>query len=135
VQIPSPIWEAVMAHARFCAPEECCGLLAADGDGSIRFAYPLTNSYHSPVRFNIEPAEMFGALRHAESNGWELAGSFHSHPAGPAYPSPTDQAEAAEPGWLYLVASLRPSELRGFRLSGAAPVEVALEVGQPFFAP
>jgi proteasome lid subunit RPN8/RPN11 len=121
-----------MAHARYCAPEECCGLIAADAQGAIRFAYPLTNSYHSPVRFNIEPAEMFGALRHAESNGWDLAGAFHSHPRGPAYPSPTDQAEAGEPSWLYLVASLQPPELRGFTLSGTEPTEVALEMNEGF---
>ena len=118
-----------MAHARFCAPEECCGLIAADASGAIRFAYPLTNSYHSPVRFNIEPSEMFGAVRHAESNGWDLAGAFHSHPAGPAYPSPTDQAEAGEPGWLYLVASLQPPDLRAFSLAGEHPHEIELEVG------
>ena len=115
---------AIVAHASNCAPAECCGLLAADGDGRIRFAYPLTNADPSPVSYTIDPEEHFHALRHAESQGWEIAGVFHSHPRGPASPSLVDVRSALEPDWVYLVAA--PGEIRGFRIREGHVEELGL---------
>jgi proteasome lid subunit RPN8/RPN11 len=115
----------ILAHAANCAPNECCGLLAADTTGGIRFAYPLTNADPSPVSYTVDPEEHFGALRHAEAQGWEIAGVFHSHPRGPATPSMMDVRTALEPDWIYLVAA--PGEIRGFRIAGGNVVEVELE--------
>jgi proteasome lid subunit RPN8/RPN11 len=119
------IRRAILTHADNCAPDECCGLLASDHTGRICFADPLTNAHPSPVGYTIDPDEHFRALRHAESNGWEIAGAFHSHPRGPATPSMIDVQSALEPDWLYLVAS--PSEIRGFRIAGGEVAEVGLE--------
>lgn len=69
------------------------------------FVYPLTNADHSPTAYTVAPEEHFGALMHAERNGWELIGAFHSHPRGPDELSATDLALASEPGWFYLVVT------------------------------
>jgi proteasome lid subunit RPN8/RPN11 len=125
LSLDDQIRRAIVTHADNCAPNECCGLLAGDPTGRICFAYPLTNAHPSPVSYTIDPEEHFRALRHAESNGWEIAGAFHSHPRGPATPSIIDVQSALEPDWLYLVAS--PGEIRGFRIADGEVVELGLE--------
>ena len=106
MDMPEQVRDAMIAHARFCYPEEACGLLACDPDGRVRMVYALTNAEHSPVAYTVDPAEHLKAMRHAERNGWELAGVFHSHTHSPAYPSPTDVARAVEPDWVYVLVSI-----------------------------
>ena len=135
MQMPDEIRRAMIAHARFSAPEEACGLLAADDAGALRMVYCLTNTDHSPVAFTLDPTEHYRALRHAETRGWRLAGVFHSHPGTGAYPSPTDVAGALEPEWLYVVVSLEASDdpvVRGFWIEEGRVVEEPLsEAGSP----
>jgi proteasome lid subunit RPN8/RPN11 len=116
---------AIEAHAENCLPDECCGLLAADSSGAIRFAYPLDNSTPSPVSFTIAPEEHYGALSHAERQGWEICGVFHSHPAGLAKPSASDVTAGLDPDWVHLIYSW--DELRAFSIRGNEVTE--LEVG------
>ncbi len=106
MEVPAEIRRAMVAHAAFCLPDEACGLLAADAAGLLRMTYR--------------------ALRHAEARGWHLAGVFHSHPGGPAYPSPTDIAQALEPEWLYVVVGLQAPaapEVRAFWIRDGVVVE------------
>jgi len=103
--LPDQIRWAILAHAENCAPNECCGLVAVDDLGRLRFAYPLSNADPSPISYTIDPDEHFRAMRHAESMGWEIGGVFHSHPGGTAMPSMIDVQMALEPDWLYLVAA------------------------------
>lgn len=117
MEVPRQIHDAMVAHALFCFPEEACGLLAADPDGRLRMAYCLTNADHSPSTYTVDPTEHFRALRHAERQGWHLAGAFHSHTRSAPYPSPTDLTLAAEPEWLYVIvglADLRAPKVRGY---------------------
>jgi len=125
----------MVAHASFCLPDEACGLLAADGAGRLRMAYCLSNSAPSPTAFTLDPGEHFRALRHAEARGWHLAGVFHSHPGGPAFPSATDIAQALEPEWLYVVVGVvvglqAPAvpEVRGFWIRGGVVEEEPLRI-------
>lgn len=133
VELPRPILDAMVQHARFAYPEEACGLLASDGSG-LRMAYCLTNVMASPTRFTVDPTEHFRAMRHAEGNGWDLSAVFHSHTHSAAYPSPTDVAAALEPDWLYVVVSLRDQvrpEVRGYWIRDGAVVEEPLVVTGP----
>jgi proteasome lid subunit RPN8/RPN11 len=117
MEIPAQIRAAMVAHARFCYPEEACGLLAADDTGRLRMTYCLTNVERSPVSYTLDPTEHMRALRHAERNGWTLTGVFHSHTHTAAYPSRTDVARALEPDWLYVLVSLEEGDspdVRGF---------------------
>jgi proteasome lid subunit RPN8/RPN11 len=90
----------------------------------IRFAYPLDNSAPSPVSFTIAADEHYGALRHAERQGWEISGVFHSHPAGSAAPSPTDVAAGLDPEWVHLIYAWR--EVRAFSIRGGDVTELEL---------
>jgi proteasome lid subunit RPN8/RPN11 len=129
VELPAEIRRVMVAHTLFCFPEEGCGLLAADEEGRLRMAYCLSNADRSPATYRLEPEEHFGALRHAEALGWHLAGVFHSHPAGPACPSPADVAQALEPDWLYVVVGLAgraAPEVRGFWIRDGQMVEEPL---------
>ena len=125
--LPAQINEAVIAHARFTYPIEACGLLALDEAGAIRMAYCLTNLDRSRYRFTVDPNEHFRALRHAERNGWEIGGVFHSHPFSPAFPSPTDVGGALDPTWLHVVVGLAdPSapEVRVFTIADGVVTEI-----------
>ncbi|MGA7097987.1 MAG: M67 family metallopeptidase [Acidimicrobiia bacterium] len=122
--LPDQGRQAILAHATASAPDECCGLLALDADGRIRFVYPLTNANPSPVTFTIDPAEHFGAVKHAESNDWEIGGVFHSHPRGPAHPSMIDVRESPGPEWLYIVTDL--VDVRAFRIVENSVVELQM---------
>lgn len=130
VRVPAEIRDAMVAHARWCFPEEACGLLAGDPDGRIRMAYALTNRDASPVGFTIEPEEHFRAWKHAERNGWDLVGAFHSHPRSAAYPSAVDVDRVGDPDWLYVVVGLDVPEkpaVRGFRIRDGVVAEERLE--------
>lgn len=103
VALNSQVLDAMVAHSRFCYPEEACGLLAADQSGSPRMVYCLTNVDQSPNRFTVDPVEHYHAWKHAEANGWTMAGSFHSHPRSEPVPSPSDIVGALDPDWWYFV--------------------------------
>lgn len=77
------------------SPEEACGLVAGEGGRSIA-VIEVANLLRSPVRFRMDPQEQIEALTRIEAQGWELLAIYHSHPAGPPFPSPTDLDE-----WYY----------------------------------
>lgn len=132
MRIPAPICQAMVAHARFEFPNEACGLLAADESGELRMCYSLTNADRSPVSFTVDPTEHFRAMQHAERNGWELAGVFHSHTHTDAVPSATDRRQALEPDWLYVVVGPSTSdqpEVRAYRIVDGLVSEEPLGVG------
>ena len=60
----------------------------------------------SPTRFLIDPKDHIDARRAARGRGLEVLGFYHSHPHSPAWPSPTDVAEAAYPDAVHLIVSL-----------------------------
>ncbi len=113
-RIDQRLVNAMVWHSRYEEPAEACGLLAMDAQGSIRFVYCLTNSVEATDSFTIAPHEYFGASRHAERNGWEIAGLFHSHPSGHLIPSATDRSNAPGSDWLYVIVGT--DEARIFRL-------------------
>jgi [CysO sulfur-carrier protein]-S-L-cysteine hydrolase len=126
VVVPGSVARAIEAHVRTCLPEEACGLLAFDAGGRMRFAYPLTNADRSEVSFTVAPEEHFGAVRHAERNGWEVMGAFHSHPASAPVPSETDVARAPDTEWVHLVAGMDGDAvvIRAFRIVGGQVSEM-----------
>lgn len=129
VPMPGQVHDAMIAHAQFCLPEEACGLMAVDDAGAIRMVYATTNVDRSPVRFTVAPNEHFRAIRHAESQGWAIAGSFHSHPDSAAYPSATDVAGALDSDWLYVIVGMGNGapEVRGFRIAGSNVFEIVFQ--------
>ena len=110
--------EALVAHAREQAPDECCGLLLGTAS-SITEAVRAGNLSDRPrSRFLIDPKDHIDLRRNARARGLEVLGFYHSHPRSAAVPSPIDLAEAAYPGHLYLIVSLaaEPPEVAVYRL-------------------
>src|SRR5262249_13148471 len=108
----------VAAHARASLPEECCGLLIGRDD-RIEDSVEARNTAERPtVRFVIDPADHFKAIREARRRGLDVVGFYHSHPRSPAAPSPADLAEATYAGYLYLIVGLAEEtpEMGLFRL-------------------
>jgi proteasome lid subunit RPN8/RPN11 len=128
--------EAMLAHAAHHRPTEACGLLATDPEGTVRFVYCLSNADASPRAFTIAPDEYFGANRHAERHGWQIAGMFHSHPDGLPVPSATDLARAPASDWLYIVVARDQARLyaladRRFRLVGSLTTDSGKAASRP----
>jgi len=91
---------------------------------------PMRNLEASPVRFRIDDREHIAlrrSLRHT-SPARHIIGVYHSHPSGPARPSPRDLADAHYPEWLYLVIAFAGTyvRVRGFALNGGRPRPVRL---------
>ncbi len=137
LELPQPIAEEMLAHARAELPNEACGLLSGHRDGSrvaaVEF-HPARNALASPLRYDVHPDDLVRIVFEIEEAGRELVGIFHSHVASPAIPSPTDLRQAQYPDALYLLASLSdPSApptaaLRAWTIRDQASTEVALEL-------
>ena len=109
---------AIIAHARRDAPRECCGLLAGQGR-KIELAIPLRNVDKRPrVRFTIDPAEHIAVRRALRTLApkLQIVGVYHSHPHGPAKPSPSDIAESYYPDWYYAIVDGRRNAIRVFQI-------------------
>ena len=111
--------DAIVQHARRDAPRECCGLLAAR-EGIVDEAIPARNLEASEVRFLIDPADQFAALKRTRADGREIVGAYHSHPRSAAVPSATDLAEAHYEEFMYVIVSLAGDvpDARAYRLEG-----------------
>ncbi len=124
--IPELIITAMIKHSQALNPEEACGLIAFD-NARPAMCYCLTNVQHSTTAFTIDPSEYFGAMRHAESRGWEIGGVFHSHPGTPAEPSQIDLDLTPDPEWLYVIVSLTGPypAVRCYRQTPQSATEIA----------
>lgn len=105
VRLTRSVWQSLITAARRAAPEECCGLLLGH-DGLIEEARQTANmAADRRHRFEIDPQALIDAYRAARAGGPELIGFFHSHPAGPPAPSPTDQAMASGDGSVWAIVT------------------------------
>jgi len=110
----------MFAHARACAPEECCGLLGGVV-GEAASVYPLRNVAREPSRtYEAAPRELFDAQRLMRGRGETLLAIYHSHPRShDPEPSPTDVRLAFYPAAVYFIIGFdEQSEcvLRAFRV-------------------
>ncbi len=109
VLIPEGVRDAMVSHALSEYPREACGLLAGEKVRGrvflIKRAYRTRNISDSPLRYEIDPEDMYRAFLDAEKEGMEIVGAYHSHPLGKAVPSKMDE-ERAHPGFLYVIISV-----------------------------
>jgi proteasome lid subunit RPN8/RPN11 len=130
MKIPRSIYEQMLEHAREEAPNECCGILGGK-DGGATTLYRATNAEHSPLRYTLDPNDLFRiTFREIPEHDEEMLAIYHSHTASPAYPSQTDINLATYPDSIYLILSLAEDEepLRGFRIDDGEVSEVDLSV-------
>lgn len=105
-------------------PLEACGLIAGPtpdgGPAHAERCYPATNAAASSRVYTVEPRDLLRADREAEAAGLEILGVWHSHTHTDAYPSPTDVGQAPDPGWHYVLVSLRDLHpaVRSYRIQG-----------------
>jgi [CysO sulfur-carrier protein]-S-L-cysteine hydrolase len=121
LRLPAVVYSEIVAHCLRGLPDEACGLISGDpATGHVDRCYPTRNLAASAKLYTVDPAEHLRADRDAEERGSEIIGVFHSHTHTDAYPSPTDIAQAPDPGWHYVLVSLRDSHptLRSYRIQG-----------------
>lgn len=119
LRLGQEVYDTIVAHALDGLPLEACGLLAtAPGDSFVEAAYPCRNAAESARVYEVHALDHLRADRDAEDRGLEIAGVYHSHTHTDAYPSPTDVGQAPDPGWHYVLVSLREAEpmVRSYRI-------------------
>jgi len=120
--------QKMIAHVDFHAPLEACGLLAGL-NSQVESVLEVTNQAQSAARFVMNPIEQLKAFEWIESNGLDLIGIFHSHPAGPETVSPTDIADAAYAVVHVVLARVNGAwHARGFWIKDGAVSEVSLQI-------
>jgi proteasome lid subunit RPN8/RPN11 len=122
--------QAITQRAGIHAPLEACGLLAGRGNRVEKVLF-VQNQAQSPVRFVMDPYEQLQAFEWIDSNGLDLLGIFHSHPAGPETASPTDIAEAAY-AVVHVICARKDGrwKLRGFWIASRQATEVELQIAE-----
>jgi len=103
VTISRSILAGMKKASMAAAPREACGLLLGAGREIERFTECANVSEVPEIRFEIEPAALFAALRAERAGGPAVLGYWHSHPSGDATPSRTDAAMAAPDGKLWVI--------------------------------
>jgi proteasome lid subunit RPN8/RPN11 len=105
MRISRDLLEAIRSHAASLPDREVCGLLLGTPDHVIAVR-PTENTASDPTRrFEIDPVDLFVAIKAERAGGPQLAGCYHSHPNGLAEPSATDRACAAGDGKAWIIVA------------------------------
>jgi proteasome lid subunit RPN8/RPN11 len=108
LRLSATAYRRMIGHCLDGLPHEACGLLGGDPDtGRALVCYPTGNVAASARLYTVDPKHHLHADRDAEGRGLEIMGVFHSHTHTEAYPSATDVAQAPDPGWHYVIVSLK----------------------------
>ena len=94
IQLNKADFEKMLAHATRELPDEACGLIAGEVQGTdkiVRKVYLLTNIDHSNEHFSLDPKEQLAAVKDMRANGLVPLGNWHSHPESPSRPSEEDK--------------------------------------------
>ena len=96
----------------------------------VRFV-PCRNASESARIYSIDGRELLRAEMAAEADGLGIIGVVHSHTHSEPYPSPTDVAQAPDPGWHYVIVSLKRGapETRSYRIVDGAIASEPVAVG------
>jgi len=126
---PTDAFAQMIGHMYDGYPLEACGLLIGQG-ATVRRFVPCANVAASARVYTIDPREHLRAERAADDAGLEVIGVVHSHTHSEPYPSPTDVAQAPDPGWHYVIVSLKRGapESRSYRIVDGAISEEPISV-------
>jgi [CysO sulfur-carrier protein]-S-L-cysteine hydrolase len=100
---PRPIYNNMLAQATAESPNQCCGLLGGQIDGSsgkIERLFPLVVETSSPVEYR-------SALKDVKKKGLELLAIYHSRPNGSPFPSQQDIESNLAPEVANFIISLK----------------------------
>ena len=139
MKIAPDLLGAVIAHALEDPKNEVCGVVAVDtegaGEGQVTSAvdvYRAVNVHGSPLKFEIDPAELLALYNTIDDQGLELGAIYHSHVRSAPYPSQTDIGFAANwPGVEWIIVGLKDGqapEVRSYLIENGRVREVELQV-------
>jgi proteasome lid subunit RPN8/RPN11 len=150
MKIAPELLDRVVAHALEDPRNEVCGVVAVEdgsgtgsdsGIGQMPRATQTTraldvhravNVHASPLKFEIDPAELLELYNSIEDAGRTLGAIYHSHVRSAPYPSQTDIGFAANwPGVEWIIVGLtngEAPEVRSYLIEDGRVQEVALEV-------
>jgi [CysO sulfur-carrier protein]-S-L-cysteine hydrolase len=134
LRLEDDVYDAVVSAALDGYPLEICGLLGGRlGEAAeAGVYYPCRNAAASAKVYTLDPRDHLRADRAAEDAGLDLVGVVHSHTHTDAYPSPTDVDAAPDPGWHYVIVSLREAEpsVRSYRIVDGTIAEEGVVIGR-----
>lgn len=127
IKLKKSDFDKILAHAEKELPNEACGLIAGEINGSdkiIKEIYLLTNIDASNEHFSLDPKEQLAAIKDMRSKGFVPLGNWHSHPESPSRPSDEDKRLAHDSKASYMIISLMERDkpvLNSFRITGEDP--------------
>jgi [CysO sulfur-carrier protein]-S-L-cysteine hydrolase len=149
MKISKRLLDELVVHALEDPKNEVCGVVAvtpeqAAADRPVDQApttdraaraveiHRAVNVHASPLKFEIDPAELLALYNAIEGAGGELGAIYHSHVRSAPYPSQTDIGFAANwPGVEWVIVGLadgQAPEVRSYLIEDGRVREVALEV-------
>jgi proteasome lid subunit RPN8/RPN11 len=139
-RLPLAVEAQLRRHCEAQYPDEACGALFGQGDGTLA-PWVVTELSEAPNehgddhkrRYLIPPDFQLQAERHAQATDQDVLGYYHSHPDHPAQPSEYDRVHAWH-GYLYLICAVhqgRSLDLNGFALVEPGGAFAAVEVQDP----
>lgn len=131
MRIAQDLLAAIVEHARRDAPNECCGMVAAQGDQAVS-VHAATNTAASPFRFEVDGMELHRTLTEIEDAGFDLGAIYHSHTRSEPFPSQTDVNFAANwPGVEWIIVGLANGDeplVRSYLIDKGEVTEVPVDV-------
>jgi len=138
MNISSQLLDELLAHVLEDPGNEVCGVIAtepsaaAQPDGARAVAvHRAVNVHASPLKFEIDPAELLRLYNAIEQEGRAFGAIYHSHVHSAPYPSQTDINFAANwPGLEWIIVGLGSGEpeVRSYLIEAGEVQEVP--VGQ-----
>jgi proteasome lid subunit RPN8/RPN11 len=130
MRIPRALYDEMLADAQAQAPNECCGMIAVRDETAVT-VHVNENTAASPLRFVIDPRELYATYTAIEDADAEFGAIYHSHTRSEPYPSQTDINFAAGwPGVQWLIFGLAGPEptARIFEITDGQVIEHPLQV-------
>jgi proteasome lid subunit RPN8/RPN11 len=130
MRIARNLYDEIVEHARADAPNECCGIVSADGGAAVK-VYRAENKLANRFSFEIDGREALRISDEIEGAGHELRAIYHSHTRSAPKPSLTDIKFAANwPGVLWIIVGLAgpEPEVRTWLIDDGAVSEAELVV-------
>ena len=130
MRIARSMLDQIVAQARDEAPNECCGVIGVR-DGRATTLYKARNAAASPLRYVLDPRELFQIYEAIDEAGEDVGIIYHSHTRSAPEPSQTDINLAQYPDALYVILGVMDADrddVRAWRIVDGKVSEAALEV-------
>lgn len=110
LSISRDLYDQIIDHAQEGTPAEICGILGGQfggGTSTVQSVHRARNVAAQPeTRYAIDPKQQLELMERIEDLGEDVVGFYHSHPSGPAQPSPTDVTRATWDNRSYVIVNL-----------------------------